>query len=264
MNEEKRFLVDVGMEGLPFPVKMGSRAQPGGQATIAKISVTARIMQEFQARWIDKLIQILHSHRDNIGTETIRRNILDYLAGLNAKAVKVTFRFPFFIEKRTPVSKEKCLVCYQCVLTAKAPGVLGDEPSILLRVEVPAITTYPASLPGEPGGLFGQLSTVAVEAESKADVFPEDLVDAVDRHCLVPVYSFLTEEDQAFVIQKVHTETKTSVVMTDEIKGELQRNADIGWYSVSSSNFGMLHTYSTVIGTEKSMWVPFSGYDQEI
>jgi hypothetical protein len=23
----------------------------------------------------------------------------------------------------------------------------------------------------------------------------------------------------------------------------------------------MLHSYSTVIGTEKSMWVPFSGYE---
>jgi len=39
----------------------------------------------------------------------------------------------------------------------------------------------------------------------------------------------------------------------DEIKGELARNR-------RCSNFGMLHSYSTVIGTEKSRWVPFSGY----
>ena len=30
----------------------------------------------------------------------------------------------------------------------------------------------------------------------REDVFPEDLVDLVDRHALAPVYSFLTEADQ--------------------------------------------------------------------
>jgi len=89
-------------------------------------------------------------------------------------------------------------------------------------------------------------------------------VAVVDKHCLMPVYSFLTEEDQTFVIQKVHTEEKTSVVMTNEIKDELRRNQDVAWYSVSCANFGMLHTYSTVIGTERNRWVPFSGYDEEV
>jgi hypothetical protein len=28
-------------------------------------------------------------------------------------------------------------------------------------------------------------------------------------------------------------------------------------------NFGMLHSYSTVIGTEKNLWVPFSGVDDD-
>jgi hypothetical protein len=64
---------------------------------------------------------------------------------------------------------------------------------------------------------------------------------------------------ELFIIQKVHTENKTSVVMTDGIKDSLARRVDIHWYSVRCSNFGMLHSYSTIIGTEKSMWVPSSG-----
>jgi hypothetical protein len=39
---------------------------------------------------------------------------------------------------------------------------------------------------------------------------------------------------------------------------------EIEWYSVKCSNFGMLHSYSTFIGTEKSMWVPSSGYEDTI
>jgi len=33
---------------------------------------------------------------------------------------------------------------------------------------------------------------------------------------------------------------------------------------VNCNNYGMLHTYSTVIGTEKSSWVPFSGFEGEL
>ena len=85
----------------------------------------------------------------------------------------------------------------------------------------------------------------------------------VDKHALSPIYSFLSEEDQAFIIQKVHSEEKYSVMVLDEIKEELARNPLIGWYSVRCSNYGMLHSYSTIISTEKSMWVPFSSYESQ-
>jgi GTP cyclohydrolase I len=262
MLDGKKFLVDVGIRDLPFPMRVISKVNPNGQFTIANISITARIMQEFEAQWIDQFIRIVHEHRDKIGTTTLSVNIMDYLKELSATTVKIDFDYPFFIEKLTPVSKEKCLVRYLCAYSAKASS-LEAEPKISFKIEVPAITTYPASNPDKPGGLFGQLSLAVIEIQSQKDVYPEDIVDIIDKHALSPVYSFLTEEDQSFIIQKVHSERKTSVVMTDDIKGELARNRAIDWYSVRCSNFGMLHSYSTVIGAEKSRWLPFSGYAGE-
>lgn len=87
----------------------------------------------------------------------------------------------------------------------------------------------------------------------------------MDKHALAPVYSFLTKEDQHFIIETIHTKEKSSVVILDAIKSDLAGNRNIDWYTVRSRNYGMLHSYSTVIGTEKSPWVPFSGYgDEEI
>ncbi len=264
MQKEARFLVDVGMKNLPFPINVISRVNPGGQPTVANISIDARIMHEFEACWIDKFIEILHKHRGNIGTKTLRVNIMDYLKGLKATMVKVNFEYPFFIEKITPVSKKKCLVKYLCNYTAKI-SVTEDSPNITFDMAIPVITTYPQSNKDITGGLFGQLTTVRIKVESKEDIFPEDLVDIVDQHALSPIYSFLTKEDQLQIIKKVHAEYKTSVMMIDEIKEELSHNANISWYSISCSNFGMLHPYATVIEVEKSMWVPLSDYsDDEI
>jgi len=257
MKDEKRFMQDVGISELPFPMKVLSRNCTEGQHTIAKISVAARIMHEFEARWIDKFIQILHQHRDHLGTETIKGNILEYLNELNATKVKVEYNYPFFIEKHTPVSNDPCLVRYMCTFSASATK--SDlKPKTSMKITVPCITSYPASDPDKPGGLFGQLSNVDIEVQSQKDIFPEDLIEIVDKHALFPVYSYLTDEDQAHVISKVHSEKKSSVVMVDEIKEELANIRNIEGYSVSCSNFGMLHSYSTFIGTAKSMWIPLS------
>lgn len=263
MVDEKKFLVDVGMKDLPFPMRVISKVDPDGQFTIANISINARIMQEFEARWIDKFIQIVHQHRERIGTKTLSVNIIDYLEELQATTVRIDFEYPFFVEKLTPVSEEKCLVRYLCNYSAKVTSV-DNEPKIIFKMEIPCITTYPGSAPEKPGGLFGQLSVADIEVESKKNIHPEELVEIVDSHALSPVYSFLTENDQVYIIQKVHSEKKSSVVMIDEIKNELARNSDIKWYSVRCSNFGMLHSYSTIIGTEKNKWIPFSGYGEEI
>lgn len=257
MKDEKRFMQDVGMSELPFPMKVLSRENTEGQHTIANISIAARIMHEFEARWIDKFIQILHQHRNHIGTESLKANILDYMKELNATKVKVDFNYPFFVEKQTPVTKDPCMVRYQCTYSASV-SKSDLKPKVSLKITVPCVTSYPASDLDTPGGLFGQLSRVDLEVQSQKDIFPETLIELVDKHSLVPVYSFLTEEDQAFVIQKVHTEKKSSVVMIDEIKEELANMRDIDGYSVGCSNFGMLHSYTTFIGTAKSMWIPLS------
>jgi GTP cyclohydrolase IB len=263
MNEEKRFLVDVGMSGLPFPIKVSSKADQNGQSTVADITINARIMHEFEAQWIDKFIKIVHDHRGKIGTATLKTNILDYLRELNASMVKIDFEYPFFIEKETPVSKEKCLVRYFCRYSAKANSI-DALPKIVFRISIPVITTYPVFDKVSNGNLFAQTSIVDIEIESKKEMYPEELVELVDNHALMPIYSFLTPDDQNFVIRKIHSEKKTSIVMIDDIKNDLAHNNDIQWYQLRCSNYGILHSYHTVVSTEKSMWVPLSGYDDQI
>ncbi len=258
MEEKNKFMEDVGLRNLPFPMKVISKIDSDGQSTIANISISARVMHGFEAKWIDKFIQIIHQHKDRIGAKTLRANILDYLDQLKATTVRIDFDYPFFAEKTTPVSKEKCLVRYFCTYSAKVTSVEGVA-KILFKIEIPIITTYPGSSLDKPGGLFGQLSAITIEIASEKDIFPEDIIELVDKHALAPVYSFLTKEDQEYIITRVHCVEKTSVEVVDEIKKELAFNRDISWYAVNSSNYGILQSYSTIIGIEKSSWIPFSG-----
>lgn len=263
MSNENRFLVDVGINDLPFPIVVKSRSCPQGQHTVATIGIRARIMKEFEPQWIDRFIQIVHEHRDHIGLKELSDNIRDYHQRLNASSVHVDMAFPFFYEKITPVSHEKCLVRYLCTYSGSYPSVIDKGLRVSLRIVCPVITSYPLPQNGNGDGSFGQLSQVRIEASAKAELYPEDLIEIVDRHALAPVYSFLTPDDQRHVISRISHERKTSVVMVDEIKDDLTRHPAVSWYSVSCDSYGMLHVYSTAISTEQSYWVPFSSLEDQ-
>jgi hypothetical protein len=137
MTEDKRFLVDVGMKNLPFPMKVLSKANPDGQQTVANISISARIMHEFEARWIDTFIGVLHQHRERIGTKTLRSNIADYVAKLSASRVNIDFDYPFFIEKlrQSPAKNASSDTCADI-----QSGLLPTEarPMLSLKLKFPA------------------------------------------------------------------------------------------------------------------------------
>jgi len=261
MTDSKRFLVDVGIKDLPFPMKVRSREHLEGQTTVANVSISARIMQRFEASWIDAFIRVLHKQRDQVGIEWLTKNVEAYLDELNASRVRIDFSFPFFMEKLTPVSQEWCVVRYMCTRSANLCSAYS-KPTNWLSLEVPCITTYPASSMALSGGLFGQLSVFDIEVECDEIIYPEDIVDIVDRHAVAPMYSFLTEVDQTYIIDQVHSIEKTSVVVTDEVKGELAHDKAIQSYTVRCSNFGMLRPYSTFLATEKNKWVPDCGWEE--
>jgi GTP cyclohydrolase IB len=256
MADDSKNLVDVGMGNLPFPIKVPSREKSEGQQTIANISVRTRIQADLEAHWQNRFIQVLHSHRSRIDTATLSENVESYLKALNADTVRLEFEYPFFAEKTTPVSGEKCLVRYHCNYSAKLTTV-WDKPKITFKIHVPVITTDPASDPEKEGGLFGQMSVLTIEIESRQETYPEDLVDLADKHSLSPVYSFLTPDDQIKIIQTAHIQKKSSVEVSEAIKTELAHNRFIEWFSVSCANFGMLHSYNTAIGSEGDIRLPF-------
>ena len=131
MSDGRRYMVDVGMYKFPFPIKVLTRDYPEGQPTIADISVHARILKEFEANWIDRFVQVVHQHKDNISPTAIKQNIVDYQEAFGATSVRINLDYPLFMAKMTPVSKQKCLVKYDCVSSTKL-GSSGFAQNALL------------------------------------------------------------------------------------------------------------------------------------
>jgi GTP cyclohydrolase IB len=252
MENDKRFLVDVGLKDIVFPIKAVSKYQKDGQNTIGKISIQAKIEEEFESEWINKFIQILHKHRDIIGTATLKKNIKDYFQELNAKMVRVDFNYPYFIEKKTPASGMLNLVWYNCTYSTKMTTYM--EPKTIFKIDIPVITTVPETLKMSPGSFAGQRSIVTVEIESYKEFYPETIVEIVEKKAISSFYNYLTEDDQNWLARKIQTTGKTNVALLDEIDKELKENEFISWHTLRCSNYNQLQSYSTFMTTERDVW----------
>jgi len=260
MQNDKRFLVDVGLNDLDYPINALSQMNPEGQRTIARISIHSKIEEKFESGWINKFIEILHRHRDIIGPLTLRKNIKTYYEELNAKMVRIDFAYPFFIEKKTPASSQLNLVKYKCTYSSKMSTTI--EPKTIFKIEVPVITTVPESVKMNPGSYAGQLSIISVVLESYREVYPETIVNLVESKAISSLYTYLTEDDQNWITRKIQNTNKTNIVLLDEIHNDLEGNEYILWHSVSCTNHNPLQSFSTIMTTERNVWGSRSDVDE--
>ena len=97
---------------------------------------------------------------------------------------------------------------------------------------------------------------MAIEISCYRDVFPEEIVELVDEHCLVPVYSYLPPEDEKYLIRRAHERCVSSVVLTEAVRKDLVCLPAVDWCSVKCKNRGLLHLYSTEVGVEHTPCFP--------
>ena len=242
-------LADVGVTDLPYPVRAPSRADPRGQPTVARVSIEARVAREFEAGWSDQLMQVLHAHRDRFSAQALKQDIGAYVEAFDAGVVEVSLEYPFFVEKRTPRTGQKCLVKHDCTYSVVA---LSPEavPRVFFKIAVPCLTSGPASDRRHPAGSLGQLSIVTLETESQRDLYPEDLVALVDRNAQAPLYSFLTPGDREDLLGRIRTQRRSSVELVERVRGELAADPGLGFYSVRCLDASYLRPYRTMIGEE--------------
>jgi len=126
---------------------------------------------------------------------------------VDAEVAYVKVTFPYFVEKRAPVSNKVGLMDYEVELM----GIQGtDETRLLLRVKVPYTSLCPCSKEISEGGAHNQRSTaditVRVSEEGLADVkaLMTRLIFAVEFEASCELYSVLKRADEKYVTEAAY------------------------------------------------------------
>jgi GTP cyclohydrolase I len=148
-------LTSVGVKDIKFPVRI--REKNGDlQETVASINLHADIPKRYRETCVSTFIAVLNKYQDDMSVNILGRLLAEVQNELQAEATHLEMTFPYFIEKKAPVTSTASLMEYPCRFT----GSVGKDEDFMLSVWVPVTTLCPCSKEISSGGAHNQRAEV--------------------------------------------------------------------------------------------------------
>jgi GTP cyclohydrolase I len=160
-------------------------------------------------------------------------------------------RFPYFVNKKAPVSGVQSLMDYDVIFVGETDREGTD---MTLKVVVPVTSLCPCSKEISDYGAHNQRSHVTVTAllaRGPHFVWIEDLIDLVESVASCELYGLLKRPDEKYVTERAYDNPKFVEDMVRDTAHLLNKDTRIARYVVESENFESIHNHSAYAMIEK-------------
>src|SRR5579862_8403357 len=207
-HDEREVALDrVGVSGLRYPIVVLDRDHQK-QHTVAVLKMSVNLPHEFKGTHMSRFIEVLNEHRGEITMRTVPAVLRDLRKKLDAESAHIHLVFPYFLERRAPVSGATALMDYECSFDA---AVNGGTDKFVFGVRVPVTSLCPCSKAISDYGAHNQRGYVTIELRTVPDDFGlpaivwfEELVDVAERSGSAPVYPLLKRVDERHVTMQAY------------------------------------------------------------
>ena len=229
----------VGLKGLKTPVQVKEK---GGklQNTIATISMRARLADGNQENCVETFTTILNDSLGELSVASFSSILTKLQEGLQAKSVRLDMTFPYFIDKKAPVSDTHGIMEYTCSFS----GGIGDDEGFILSVSVPVTTLCPCSKEISAGGAHNQRGEVTLNVKFTNFIWVEDLITMIEQSASFEVYSLLKRPDEKYVTEKAFNNPMFVEDVVRKVAVNALANPDITWFSAGVESFESIHKHS--------------------
>src|SRR4030067_3671909 len=107
----------VGVKTIQYPITVLDKRNKV-QHTVGKVNMYVNLPQHFKGTHMSRFIEILNEYRGTINIKAISTILSKMKEKLNAESDYMEVEFPYFIQKRAPVSGAKSLMGYTCQFLA--------------------------------------------------------------------------------------------------------------------------------------------------
>src|ERR1035441_3829281 len=101
----------VGVRGLRFPIQVRDKAH-SFQNTVATIGMFVDLPKEFKGTHMSRFVEVLNAHGNIIHVENITDILLAMQEKFRAATSHLEIEFPYFMEKRAPVTGKASVMDY--------------------------------------------------------------------------------------------------------------------------------------------------------
>jgi GTP cyclohydrolase IB len=231
----------VGIKNLNYPITVLDR-ENGRQHTVASINMYVNLPHKTKGTHMSRFVELLNKFRSNVSLKNIGEVLQQMKTHLNAESSHIELTFPYFIEKKAPVSGMPGLMDYTC----RFVGYSDDKGMVdlLSEVRVPISSVCPCSKEISDEGAHNQRGEVRLSIRFNRFVWIEDMIDLVEAAASCDVYSVLKRVDEKYVTEKGFGNPKFVEDVVRDVAQRVQQDPNVTWYSVSAENFESIHNHS--------------------
>ncbi len=236
----------VGVKGLRYPITVKDRAK-GHQHTVGLFDLFVNLPHDFKGTHMSRFIEVLNEFRGEISMEKFPEVLDKTKKKLHARSAHMNVEFPYFMEKRAPVTSTPGLMSYTCFMR----GSLAERFDLIVGVEVPVTTVCPCSKEISDCGAHNQRGIVRVQLRFKKFFWIEEIIEIIESSVSSEVYSLLKRPDEKFVTERAY---ENPMFVEDVVRSSLARlreKDNFPWYRIEAENFESIHNHSAYTMIEK-------------
>jgi len=237
----------VGVKGIKYPIVVLDKTN-GTQHVNAAINMYVNLPHHFKGTHMSRFIEILNEFRGEVNIRTFRNILNNMRERLNAKSAHMEIRFPYFIEKKAPVSGAASLMEYQCLFAGENDN---DTRNFLVGVTVPVTTVCPCSKEMSDLGAHNQRSIVTVKLRFRKFFWIEDVIKLIEESASCEVFSLLKRVDEKHVTERAYENPMFVEDVVRNVAEKLNLVTNFTWYSVEAENIESIHNHSAYAYIEK-------------
>jgi GTP cyclohydrolase IB len=240
-RDSRRLALDrAGVKGLRYPICVLDR-QRGVQHTVAEIDMSVSVPHKRRGAHMSRFVELLNRHRREIDIRKFRSLCAELRKDHDAEAAHVEVRFPYFIEKKAPVTGAVGLVDYACTFGA---SVGGEGSDLWVQVDVPVTSLCPCSKAISRHGAHNQRSVVSVRVWFAKFFWIEDLIALVEDSASSDLYALLKRPDEKFVTERAYERPRFVEDLVREAGTRLRADANFTRWEVEAESFESIHAHS--------------------
>ena len=230
----------VGIKDIRHPVIVKDRSD-GVQHTIANFNMFVFLPHQFKGTHMSRFVKILNDHEKEISVSSFRDMLAEMALLLEADSGNVEMSFPYFVNKKAPVSGVESLLDYNVTLIGEInKGVTSTK----VKIQVPVTSLCPCSKSISDYGAHNQRSHVTVSARTKGFIWIEEIIDIVEKQASCELYGLLKRPDEKHVTERAYDNPKFVEDMVRDVAAKLNDEERISAYIVESENFESIHNHS--------------------
>lgn len=246
--DHRRIPIDrVGVKGLRYPIQIRDKAR-AIQSTIAEFTLTVDLPHQYKGTHMSRFVEALNEHGPVIHIDNVREILARLREKLHSRKAHLAFEFPFFLEKKAPVTGAVGMMDYTVRFEASTDGETVD---FVATVVVPVTTLCPCSKAISQYGAHNQRGQVTYSVRFHKPIWIEDLIQLVEGCASCELYSLLKRPDEKAVTERAYENPVFVEDVVRNVAARSEREPNIAWYRVEAENFESIHNHNAYAVIEK-------------